>query len=78
MARTTLRARTIPWVVWTAKAPSWPSMPLTWTPSSTLTWVFSRAFAQASSSSSFEITFLPIFPKPGMVAGSVMTILRRG
>ncbi len=78
MARTTFRAWMTPWVVWTASAPSSPSMPLTWTPSSTLTWVFSRALAQVSRSSSFEMTFLPIFPKPGMVAGSVMTILRRG
>ncbi|MBS1111708.1 MAG: hypothetical protein H6Q88_3700 [Anaeromyxobacteraceae bacterium] len=78
MASTTLRAAMTPFVVWTSKEPSSPLMPFTWTLSSTFTWVFSSAFAQVSSNSSFEMMLFPILPKPGMVAGSVMTIFRRG
>ena len=78
MASTTLRASMTPLAVWTAKAPSSPSMPLTWIPSSTFTWIFSMALAQVSISSSLLMIDLPILPNPGMVAGSVITILRRG
>ena len=77
-ARTTLRAAMMPFEVWTRKAPSSPSIPLTWLFSSTFTWSFSMALPQVSRSSSFEMIFFPILPKPGMVAGSVMTIFRRG
>jgi hypothetical protein len=78
MASTTLRASMIPFVVWTSKAPSSPSMPVTWIPSSTFTWIFSMALPQVSSSSSLLMIDFPILPKPGMVAGSVITIFRRG
>ncbi len=77
-ASTTLRARTGPRVVWTVKSPSRPSIPTTFTPSSTARPARRMIFWNEASRSSLEMRAFPNVPPRGSSTFSVITTLRRG